>query len=74
MSTSKIKISFLVLTQRRKEVFLQFALEGFKATKTKLGGYAVKRSVTIPKRNALSKDPRSTPKKRNNVRGLKSGA
>ena len=31
MSTDKVKIPFLVLTPRRKEVFLQSVLDGFKS-------------------------------------------
>jgi hypothetical protein len=71
MSTHKIKIPFLVLTQRRKEVFLQSALDGFKSKSPKLGAEAAESPVSTTKRHTFSTEPMSTPDKRTRIPGLK---
>jgi len=72
MSTAKIVIPIIVLTKRRKDLFLQSALEGFRPQKRALRRETAENSVASEKRHILSTDSMSTPDRRTKLPVFKS--
>ncbi len=74
MSTHKIQVHFLVLTARRKELFLRLALRGFRPKRTELRHEAAENPVSGTKRQISSSRSMSSPDRRPRVPGSKSKA
>ena len=72
MSTDKIVIPIIVLTKRRKDLFLQSALDGFRPQKLALRRETAENSVASAKRHTLSADSTLTLDKQTKLPVLKS--
>jgi hypothetical protein len=70
MSTHKIQVHFLVLTVRRKELFLQLALRGFRPKRPELRHEAAENLGSGTKRQISSSRPMSSPDRRPRVPGF----
>ena len=74
MSKHKIQVHFLVLTAHRKEMFLQSALQEFKAKRAERRHQAAENPISRTKRQTSSSRSRPSLDKRPRIPGSKSRA